>query len=544
MTFALDLRNRDALFSRLASEVFDVLVIGAGITGAGIARDAAMRGLKAVLVDARDFAAGTSSRSTKLVHGGIRYLAQGDIGLVREAATERATVRRIAPHLAHPMPFIVTTRSRAAVLKFRAGLWAYERLGSVSADDRHEVWDAAELAANEPLIRMDGISGAVVYSEYLTDDARLTVANVRHAAEHGAVVANYAAVTGLVPVNGRAVAARVADTLSEGRNVEVRARTIVNAAGPWADRLIHLEDARAPKRLQLTEGIHIVVPHAKLPITRTLVMSAQDGRGVFAIPRAENVYIGTTDTFYANADYWPDVRPDDVRYLLATTNASFTTPPLSLRDITSIWSGLRPLVAEANKSPSEISRKDETNIGPLGMITIAGGKLTAYRRMAERVVDLCVRTLGARARPVATASTPLPGGDFAGGVDELTADLCRRGVARGVAATCVARYGAEAEDVLALGAGPEAEAEWAVRYEGAVQLEDWWVRRSARAWFDQDGGIAALVPAAARMATLLGWSDAVRTQQIDKCRQLRRATMAALEPLAQRESACKENGQR
>src|SRR5262245_48963881 len=168
MTFALDLRNRDALFSRLAADVFDVLVIGAGITGAGIARDAAMRGLKTALVDARDFAAGTSSRSTKLVHGGIRYLAQGDISLVREAATERA----------RPIPFIVTTRSRAAMLKLRAGLWAYERLGSVAADDRHEIWDAAELATKEPLIRLDGIGGAVIYSEYLTDDARLTVANV------------------------------------------------------------------------------------------------------------------------------------------------------------------------------------------------------------------------------------------------------------------------------------------------------------------------------------------------------------------------------
>ena len=506
---------------------FDVLVIGAGITGAGIARDASMRGLQVALVDARDFAAGTSSRSTKLVHGGIRYLAQGDVGLVREAATERATVRRIAPHLATPIPFIVATHSRAALAKFRAGLWAYEKLGGVAADDRHEVWDAQELAAHEPLIRIDGINGAVVYTEYLTDDARLTVANVRDAAAHGAVVANYAAVTGFERQGGRATGAQVADTLTEGRNVAVRARTIVNAAGPWADRLIRLEDDAAPRRLQLTEGIHIVVPLSKLPIRRTLVMSAPDGRGVFAIPRKSCVYIGTTDTFYADAAYWPELRAEDVQYLLRTTNAAYRVSTLDIGDITSAWSGLRPLVAEAGKAPSEISRKDETNVGPLGMITISGGKLTAYRRMAERVVDLCVRTLGVDARPVATADAPLPGG-AEGNVSAIAGGLRRQGATEDVATRLANLYGTEAASVLALGADAAAEAEWAVRSEGAVQLEDWWVRRSARAWFDADGGVAALMPAAQRMATLLGWSEATRQAQIDACVRQRRATMASL----------------
>jgi len=527
MTAALDLSDRDALFSRLANTHFDVLVIGAGITGAGIARDASMRGLEVALVDARDFAAGTSSRSTKLVHGGIRYLAQGDVGLVREAATERAAVRRIAPHLATPMPFIVTTRSRAALAKFRAGLWAYEKLGSVASDDRHDVWDARKLAAHEPLIRIDGINGAVVYTEYLTDDARLTIANARDASAHGAVVANYAAVTALTRADGRASGVHVADTLTEGRTVHVRARSIVNAAGPWADRLIQLEDADAAKRLQLTEGIHIVVPRSRLPIGRTLVMTAADGRGVFAIPRGDNVYIGTTDTFYADASYWPELRAADVQYLLTTTNKAYTSISLGVVDITSAWAGLRPLVAEAGKAPSEISRKDETNVGPLGMITISGGKLTAYRRMAERVVDLCVRTLGVEARPVATADAPLPGGDCTDAASIVERLRCG-GAPAATAERFAHLYGTEAEAVLAFGTDAAAEAEWAVRSEGAVQLEDWWVRRSARAWFDADGGVAALAPAAQRMGMLLGWNDATRQAQIDACIRQRRTTMTSL----------------
>ena len=528
MSASLDLRDRAALFARLEAESFDVLVIGAGITGAGIARDASLRGLKVALVDARDFAAGTSSRSSKLVHGGIRYLAQGDIGLVREASSERTIVRRIAPHLAAAMPFIVRARSWAGITKFRTGLWTYEKLGGVAAEDRHELWDSATLAVREPAIRTEGLAGAIVYCEYLTDDSRLTLANVRAAAAGGAVVVNYGAVTGLLRDADTAIGAIVTDALSEGRAARVRCRCIVNAAGPWADRLAQLEDPAAQSRLQLTEGIHVVVPRARLPLTRTIAMTAGDKRGVFAIPRGHGVYLGTTDTFYAEPAYWPDIRADHVRYLLDAANASFDVPPLTPADVTSVWSGLRPLVAEAGKAPSEISRKDEVYSGPLGVITISGGKLTAYRKMAERVVDLCAKRLRATVRPVSTAEQPLPGGDLPAGVPGLIARLQKDSVTPEHAERLARLYGSEAPAVLALGGGPGAEAEWAVRHEGAVTLEDWWVRRSARAWFDRDGGEAALEPAAAAMGALLGWSDAVRKEQVESCLHIRRTSMASL----------------
>src|SRR5512143_686539 len=281
----LDLRDRAKLFSTLGAEPFDVAVIGGGITGAGIARDAAMRGLSVVLLEARDFAAGTSSRSSKLVHGGIRYLAQGDMALVREAALERKTVRDIAPHLARRTLFIVPARNRAAIATFRTGLWTYEKLGSVEADDRHQLWNTKRLAQEEPALATEELSGAIVYPEYITDDGRLTLANARSAAAHGAIVANYAEVTAVECANGVAQALTVTDRTNEGITAHVKARVIVNAAGPWADHIRKLERADADSRLALTKGVHLVVSRQRLPINHTITMTAADKRGVFIVPR-------------------------------------------------------------------------------------------------------------------------------------------------------------------------------------------------------------------------------------------------------------------
>ncbi|MEM7018980.1 MAG: glycerol-3-phosphate dehydrogenase/oxidase [Pseudomonadota bacterium] len=530
MTDALDLRNRDALFTDLEADTFDVLVIGAGITGAGIARDTAMRGLRTALVEMGDFASGTSSRSTKLVHGGLRYLAQGDIGLVREAASERMTVRRIAPHLAISQPFILPVHSFAESTKLRAGLWTYEKLGSVPEDERHESWNVKTLQDKEPLMKTGDLSGAVVYPEYLTDDARLTLANVRSALAHGATVANYAAVSGFVMENSQVTGAEITETLpGSTRQAVVRARVIVNASGPWADTVRHLEDSDAPKRLQLTKGIHLIVHQSRFPVKQSAIITAQDKRSMFIVPRGQFIYIGTTDTFYDEAEHWPVVTGADVDYLLTATNDFFDIKPLQREDVVSLWAGIRPLIAEPGKSPSEISRKDETMHGKRGVISIAGGKLTAYRQMAERIADLCEKRLNKPVSDCQTQEESLPGGNFTQSVDTLCETLITRGMSEDRALRLSRLYGDEAAAVLDKGGDAAAEAEQAVLYEGAMTLEDYWVRRSARAWFDVEGGLAALEPAAQRMAELHGWSDDEREAQIRACRERRDADLKVLE---------------
>ncbi len=517
MNFDLDLRDRTRLADSVSGPTFDLAVIGGGITGAGIARDAAMRGLRVVLLEAQDFAAGTSSRSSKLVHGGIRYLAQGDMGLVREAAIERKAVAAIAPHLARRVRFVVTARSRAGIAKFRAGLWTYEKLGSIDEDDRHELWDSKRLAAEEPHLRTDGLAGAVVYTEYVTDDGRLTLANIRSAKAHGATVANYCEVTA-IGANQLTVRDVLANT-----TVEVRARVIVNATGPWADALRHLEDASSPPRLALSKGVHVVLNRTRLPIANTITMTAQDKRGVFVVPRGPMAYLGTTDTFYDKSDYWPRITGEDVDYLLAAANEVFTGAPLTRSDVAGLWSGIRPLISQPGKSPSEISRRDEIMEGPLGVITIAGGKLTAYRRMAERIVDRVLTNIQRDAVPCATATESLPGGDLT--PQQLRGILGRSGVHGDDIERLILLYGSEARLVTE---GVAGEARHAVLKEGAVTLEDYWVRRSARAHFDPDGGLAALEPAAAAMAPLMNWTESQRREQIDHCLELHRQEMAVL----------------
>ena len=521
----LDLRNRDALFDALGAATFDVAIIGAGITGAGVARDAAMRGLTVALIEARDFAAGTSSRSSKMIHGGLRYLPMGDLALVREAASERKIVQAIAPHLARETPFVIPAKNAGAIAKLRAGLWTFEKLGGVPRSRKHEVWSAKQLREREPAIDAADLVGAVAYPEYLTDDSRLTLANVRSAAAHGALVVNHAAVTALVVDGGRAVGLEVSDALGD-RKTRVMARVIVNAAGPWVDALRALEAPGAAPRLKLSKGVHLVVDRERLPVDRTIILPAADRRSVFAVPKGRATYLGTTDTFYPEAEDWPTITLADADYLLDAAAARFSTPRLTHDDITSAWSGVRPLVGEEGKSASEISRKDELWTGPAGVLSIAGGKLTAYRMMAERVADLIEETLGRKPSPCHTATRPLQGGD----VDVAAARRAVEGAGLSPldADRLVGLYGADAAAVAANGGDIAAEARHAVLAEGALTLEDYWVRRSARAWFAEGGGLADLVPAAAAMATLLGWSQTQQQAQTAACRQIHDRNMAAL----------------
>jgi glycerol-3-phosphate dehydrogenase len=525
-THALDFRNRQGLLDGLDGGHFDLVIIGGGVTGAGIARDGAMRGLSVALVEARDFAAGASSRSSKMIHGGLRYMAQGDLKLVQEAASERKAVEQIAPHLTRLMPFVIPAKNAAAIAKLRTGLWAFEKLGGVAKDRRHTLWSRADLETFEPSINADDLAGAIVYPEYLTDDAKLTLANLRSAACLGAIVASYAPVEEVLLDNGRATGVVIGDGLTgqKGR-ARLYGKVIINAAGPWVDSLRRLETGSATTKLTLTKGVHLVVPKARLPLERTVIMTASDRRSVFAVPKGDMTYLGTTDTFYPDSDYWPRIDAADANYLLAAAAQRFSTEPLTFCDIVSAWSGLRPLVAEEGKSASDISRKDEIWTGPGGVLSIAGGKLTAYRMMAERVVDMAEQALGRKPQASHTATTPLPGGEV--DVASLTAELTRQLNSPTAAERLVGLYGAEASSLLG---GPAIEARHAVLFEGALTLEDYWVRRSARAWFDDDGGLDALPAAAESMAALLGWTPQQRDQQVAQCRQLQAQNLAFLSP--------------
>jgi glycerol-3-phosphate dehydrogenase len=532
---------RAATRRRLAEERFDLVVIGGGITGAGLAREAALRGLTVALLEARDFASGTSSRSSKLIHGGLRYLAMGDVALVRSTALERKVIHRLAPHLAEPRWMLVPAKSYAGLMKLRAGITTYEKLGAVEEADLHRNWGKSELAEHEPLLRRDRYGHACVYREYLTDDARLVLANLRAAAERGAVVLNHAPVVEIT-ADGATADGVVAECTLSGERVRVRGRAVVNAAGPWVDAVRKLEAPdEVPARLLLSKGVHIVVPEARLPVEHLLILGTDDRRSIFVIPRGRSVYIGTTDTEYdPGVEAEPRITREDVRYLLAPVNRDLDVKPLAPEDVTAAWAGLRPLIAEPGKKPSEISRKDEVWVGPRHVITIAGGKLTGYRPMARMTLERTAEVAGlAPAEPPDAEAEPLlPGGDFDGGVDAVAAGLrAEAGLGEDAARRLADLYGAEAPAVAAHGPEPlvpggeviAGEVEWAVQVEAAATLEDVLVRRT-RASLYSPGERDALVPVLGeKLAAALGWDEARRAKEEASTRELLAREMRFLE---------------
>ena len=514
--------DRAASLRALSDQCFDLLVIGGGITGAGVARDAAMRGLSVALIEAQDLASGTSSRSSKMIHGGLRYLVAGDVAVVKESASERATLHRIAPHLAQKTPYVIPTSSVRSKFILRAALWAYERLGGVERADYHEVWSKAELAEKEPLIERSRLNGAVVYPEFLTDDSRLTVATVRSAIDHGATVATYLKATNIRKEQAFSIDA--ASTLpGETSELTISARAVVNAAGPWVDQVCDLEQPQPP-RLALSRGVHLVFNHADLPVRNTVVMRTPDARRIFAVPLGQYTYIGTTDDYHPEHEYWPPVTDQDVRYLLATTQRAMPQATLSPDRIVSVWSGIRPLVGDGSgRASKELSRKDEVWTSPSGLLSVGGGKLSAYRAMAERIVDTVIENHGFAAKSCATADVPLPGGDAVMLFSDLTGigDIHAERLAR--------LYGVEAPNLLGNAGGDElvtAEVQQAVQKEGALRLEDYWARRSSRAWFDEGAGLPVLKQAATAMAELLSWDDTRKAMEIENCRDIDRASRA------------------
>jgi glycerol-3-phosphate dehydrogenase len=532
--------ERQDWLEKSAESVADVLVVGGGITGAGVAREAALRGLSAVLVERGDFASGTSSRSSKLIHGGIRYLAQGDIALVREAARERSILRSIAPHLARPIGMLMPAPSKASRVKLNAGLWTFARIAGGGEHADYRALDSRSTREAEPQLRADCIrGGSVVFTEYATNDARLTLETLKSAASAGARVANYVEVESL-RIDGTQVRATVTDRLRSS-SFEIRAKVLVNAAGPWFDKVHALVDAASKTAMQLTRGIHLVVPRSVLPASHIVVLRAPDGRSTFVVPTDDFIYIGTTDTHYQGDAAEPGVSSEDARYLLDSVAGTFANAP-SASDVVGAWAGVRPLLRQEGKKPSEISRRDEIRIGPGPVVSIAGGKLTTYRKMAERVVEAVVETLGGRAGapPGASAERPLTGGSAEEQATARTTSK-RTGDSR-LDARLWGTYGLAASDIVGavsadarksdrVGGLEEltvAELEHAIDREMALCLDDVLRRRSRVGMFQIERACAAASDVAAAMASRLGWSAERAAAESERFTVARRAELAVV----------------
>jgi len=512
----------------------DVLIIGGGITGAGIARDAALRGFRTALVDKSDFGAGTSSHSSRLIHGGIRYLEQRAFHLVFEASRERRVLLKIAPHLVRPIAFLfpVYRGGRIPAWKLRAGMWLYDLLAVFRNVHWHRWLRAKKVRRVEPGLRDRGLIGAALYYDAQTDDARLVVATVRSAIRAGALAANYVETTALLKPDGRVRGAVVRDVLT-GETATIRANVVVNATGPWSDRLRQLDDPQAPPMLRLTKGAHVTVPRRRLGNEHAVTLLSQiDGRVMFVLPWGELSYIGTTDT---DADAAPDalrVTAADVTYLLRSANAAFPDAHLASNDVVSAWAGLRPLLREDHASPSEVSREHRVLESPQGLISIAGGKLTTYRVMARDVVDrVAARLHELDGRPLArrapTDRQPLPGGEAAE-LEVLVEAARARGASEATARHLVAYYGSEAAAVLNLverdrrlgepiiAGRPEiwAEITYAVERELALRVQDVLVRRLHLYYEVLDQARSVVARVAAQMKQLLGWDDVREAEEL------------------------------
>jgi glycerol-3-phosphate dehydrogenase len=523
--------QRKKAFETLARETFDVVVVGGGITGTGIARDAALRGLKVALVEKKDFASGTSSKSSKLVHGGLRYLEMAELGLVFESVTERKRLMRLARHLVRPLPFLVTNYvgDRRWLPTLDVGLWIYDAMTGFSSYRNHRTFLAKKTLALEPTLRHEGLRGGILYYDCLTDDARLTLENALDARTLGATVVNYARAGKLMMDGSERIVGVVVHDEDGGAAVEVRSKVVINATGPWSDE-VRAMVGEGPI-LKPTKGVHVVVDAKRLPIHHALMMTApRDKRVVFGIPWGlGRTVIGTTDTFF---DGSPDKVPpthDDVEYLLETANRYFPEAKIQESDVISTWSGLRPLLKPAGDAgASQVSREHMIYERP-GFVTIAGGKLTTYRRMAAEVVDRAMSQLGTFVK-CTTDTRPLPGAEGLIDGDErleaLEKSLASQGLKADASAYLATTYGSRATSLLArTKADPTAaesiddelpflaaQVDEAVDVELARTLEDVLVRRVQVLLRSKDQGKAVAGRVADRMAKRLGWSKE-RTEQ-------------------------------
>ena len=498
--------ERENTIKSLKTTEFDLLIIGGGITGAGIALDAASRGMKVALIEKNDFASGTSSKSTKLIHGGLRYLKQFDFWLVKEVGTERAIVHKLAPHLVVPEKMILPLIDGGTYGSWLTsiGLKVYDILASVEGDDKRKMLTKEEALQKEPLLPEKILNGAGYYAEYRTDDARLTIEILKTALNYNAQILNYAAVIEFLYNDKSVVGAKISDSIS-GEKFEVKSKYVVNAAGPWVDELRQLNHSKIGKRLHLTKGVHLVVAHEKLPVKQSVYFDIPDGRMMFAIPRGKVTYFGTTDTNYQENKDNVNTSLVDATYLISAVNNMFPKIHITLDDIQSSWAGLRPLIHEEGKSASELSRKDEIFVSDSELISIAGGKLTGYRKMAERIVDLVAKKYENRFEQkfgdIKTEKIVLSGGTFKNSkeVKSYTDAIYNRinevDFSQKDAEYLVHNYGKQTDIILKkfdefMDENQEeklikAEVWFAIQFEMACNPTDFFMRRTGRLFFDK-----------------------------------------------------------
>src|SRR6476469_4472648 len=505
----------DAL-ARLEHEELDLLIVGGGITGCGVALDAASRGLRTALVERDDFASGTSSKSSKLVHGGLRYLQQKEIRLVYDALHERQRALRNAPHLVRVLPFLIPVLSRDGLINPKnaralgTALWMYDLTGGARIKKLHERIDKQAAMAHMPTLREPNIAAAYLYYDAQADDARFTLLLARSASAHGAVVANHCGVTAFTKDgSGRVTGAVVT---ADGREITVRARTVVNAAGVFSDDVRALDEGTHPHSIRPAKGIHITVPWEKVRNDiAAIVPVPKDRRSIFVVPWGDLTYIGTTDTDYDGPIDDPQCTPSDVRYLLDAMNIAMAEP-LTEADVVGTWAGLRPLVTggTVGQKTADLSRRHKVAASASGVVTVTGGKLTTYRKMAEDTANAVTKALGRRDR-CRTKKLKLVGQDGPTPDDE---HLTRR---YGTLATEILRLDDDAPE-LASPLVPglpyrKAEAVYAVREEMATTLDDVLSRRTRARLLALDATSAAAEDVARLIAPELGWDeDRIRSE--------------------------------
>lgn len=527
--------SRAESISKLKSEHFDLLVIGGGITGAGIALDAASRGLKTALVEKHDFAFGTSSRSTKLIHGGLRYLKQLEFALVKEVGSERAIVHKLAPHLVVPEKMLLPLYEKRGLGYWltSVGLKIYDWLAGVKPEDQRKMLTKIQTIKYEPLLKQEEIKGGAIYAEYRTDDARLTIEIAKMARSKGATILNYVAASDFIYEKEAVTGVKVHDELS-GEAFEVQAAVTVNAAGPWVDDLREINKSKENKHLHLTKGVHIVVPYHRLPVRQAIYFDVPDGRMIFAIPRGRITYVGTTDTDYVGSKENVFATKEDVRYLLNAVNEAFPSVHLMMADVESSWAGLRPLIHEEGKSASELSRKDEIFESKTGLVSIAGGKLTGYRKMAERVVDLIIEKKfeERQLKPCHTESILLAGGSLSSVADvqkyyrQISGSIELFGLKGDDATYLVHIYGTQASTILEHAmksprTDPEvdlvlAELWFSIHHEMVCKASDFFVRRTGLLYFDLPKLLKLKEPVLAAMARHFSWSSETITKESEE----------------------------
>ena len=519
---------------------FDLAIIGGGVTGAAAARDAALRGLSVALVEKGDFASGTSSRSTKLLHGGLRYLESHEFKLVREACRERELMLKLAPHLANVRPFIYVLYEgypeRMRLLS--AGLSIYDLFSGNPLKRRHRMLPAAALLELETHLNPTRLVGGGLYYDFLTDDARFTIDTLKGAAAAGALVANYLEVTGLLEEKGKITGISVADHINAETGI-VRARQVINTAGPWVDTVRFLEEGVVERLLRPTKGVHIVVRKRDFPLQHAVfVRSPRDNRVVWPIPALDEelVYIGTTDTDYDGPLDRVTATDDDIDYLLEVANFTIPDAALNRTHIVATWAGLRPLVQpEGSMAASSVSREQQIITSPRGLLTIAGGKLTTSRVMGRQVIDAAIELLqtnfGLRGVPRSrSASVPISGGDpsevlFAHtrlaelAIEQGVRDRWRVYGGNARALADIAQGDPAAAQDLGVKHLTLAEVRYAIQEEMALTITDFFARRASIFYWTEDGGLSIAGTVADEMARLLGWSTEQRSEQLAAYRE-------------------------